>query len=1453
MTRRAGLARSRADNNAVAGAITRAFPLGIPGVRVFGCLAAFALVGSSYALAGSGHSGVVESRPLGNGGFAVTVAAPPIELAPVDGAPGFRRVSAAGWAGRAEAGWPELPQRVLRFAIPSSARPTLSVRVVSESAIPGVVPAPAPIAVYDSEEDTAPDAVESAERRRAVRSTLEYRPDPRAYVSGEGSDLPVAWLGKVGTMRRQRYVEVHVAPFRFDARSGALRVAERIEIEVRFDAGTSVVPGSEEPHFEDLYRSAFVNYAQGRSFRLELASESVVRASSAGEASDGTAYRIRVRQHGPVRLGYATLAATDLATRPMSSWRLRCQGVEVPVEAFDADADDQLDPSDWIQFWGQALDEEGETRLDPATTGSFDLYEARDFSDENVYVLDSGSGARVRMDSRSADPTLTRTPPPDFRDVAIAEVDDLWRPLGGEDPWYWKPSLSAGGSPKSRKDAVALPGLASTTAPIDARVRLRGVSESSTVTPDHRTRITLRNASGGLLAVADDDGTFDGREIYEQPLAWTHPGSGPEASDPVELEIEALAVVGASNQIVLDRIEVGYRRAFVTETDRLEFDWPDGDAEFLVHGFGSSDIAVYEITRRIDAGVVREPVRLLAGQVSGAGPFAVRFRVDDDPAMADGSARRFAVFSSAGASMPSGADFAAIPDPGLRDPAIQADLIVIAHSSLVPSSALDDLLAWRAGQGWSSRVVTIEQLQDEFNDGLAGPDAIRRFLAWVLSAEGWAEPKPSAVVVLGDGSYDYKGGTASGNFVPTQIMFKDEPEIGYYASDNLLAAVIGEDSDPDLMIGRISVRTPAEASAVLGKIRLYEASPAAGPWRAHAVAISDRGKGYDVFEAVEFERINDLSLSFMKRPPHTSRRLRYWTDFGGVQPNVFRNEIKKAVNGTDGVSDGASMVQFVGHGNFDLWSDDVVFCGVSGTGFCPNDDTQDLVNDRRLPWLQVQNCLSGGFHTTAVKSMGESWLKRAGGGAVAVFAPSFLGFRYLGEVAAESTWDSVFGPRKNRVLGIAALGAIHDLCAQGSIEGCQHYVLLGDPTTRLQIPEVDPARAVSATPGNGEVSLTWQPSATSGARYDVWRATAPDGQYAKLTSTSVSGTSYTDGTAVNTRTYYYAVVALDPAGFESRWSNFNSDCAVASPADCVSATPLNPNPPPAPTGLLVVDAESGGRLDVSWDPSPDDDILRYVVRYGTAPGVYDAQRDAGKLTSLVLTGLQNGVMYYLVVEATNTSGRTSLPSAERTGRPTFVQGLKAPAFIGDLRVSKSGSDAVLTWSPVTTDVYGKPETVAYYEVFRGTTVQFVPGPGNRVSPAAWTAVTWTDTGALGPGKPNYYYLVRAVDTEGNAGGLGRSLPDGISDLSVSRAAVVAGNLVLSWSPVTRVVNDATPTVVERYELYGTATPFTMEQLRDGAVPVLASTSGTSLEITPAAESRYYRVVAVDSRGNRSPY
>jgi hypothetical protein len=95
----------------------------------------------------------------------------------------------------------------------------------------------------------------------------------------------------------------------------------------------------------------------------------------------------------------------------------------------------------------------------------------------------------------------------------------------------------------------------------------------------------------------------------------------------------------------------------------------------------------------------------------------------------------------------------------------------------------------------------------------------------------WANPKPAYVLLLGDGTFDYKYKDTSvpdGNFIPTQILFKDDPSFGYYASDSILAAVSGSDMTPDLVVGRISTRTDAETQAVLQKTLNYEQSPRPG-------------------------------------------------------------------------------------------------------------------------------------------------------------------------------------------------------------------------------------------------------------------------------------------------------------------------------------------------------------------------------------------------------------------------------------------------------------------------------------------------------------------------------------------------------------------------------------------------------------------------------------------------
>jgi hypothetical protein len=233
----------------------------------------------------------------------------------------------------------------------------------------------------------------------------------------------------------------------------------------------------------------------------------------------------------------------------------------------------------------------------------------------------------------------------------------------------------------------------------------------------------------------------------------------------------------------------------------------------------------------------------------------------------------------------------------------------------------------------------------------------------------------------------------------------------------------------------------------------------------------------------------------------------------------------------------------------------------------------------------------------------------------------------------------------------------------------------------------------------------------------------------------------------------------------------------------------------------------------------------------------------------VLSNLTNGIPYYVVVRATNTSSLTS-QSAEVSAVPTFIRGLKSPGFIDSLRVNRSGNDLVLTWTPVTTDIYGKPLGGVTYQVFRGTTAGFDPSLGPPLANNLSSA-TFTDPGAALAGT-GYYYLVRARDGQGNVGGLGHQLPNGIDLLTLSKSAT-PGNVLLSWPAVTTDF-DGRPSRIREYRIYARGTPFTRADIRNGTVgPPLMTTTGTQVELTPPAGGQHYSVLVVDERGNLSSF
>jgi hypothetical protein len=69
-----------------------------------------------------------------------------------------------------------------------------------------------------------------------------------------------------------------------------------------------------------------------------------------------------------------------------------------------------------------------------------------------------------------------------------------------------------------------------------------------------------------------------------------------------------------------------------------------------------------------------------------------------------------------------------------------------------------------------------------------------------------------------------------------------------------------------------------------------------------------------------------------------------------------------------------------------------------------------------------------------------------------------------------------------------------------------------------------------------------------------------------------------------------------------------------------------------------VDAAS---LSVAWDPPTDNVTAGYTVFYGTTPGVYTSQVNAGMVTERVIDGLAEGVTYYFAVQAYSSTGAFS--------------------------------------------------------------------------------------------------------------------------------------------------------------------------------------------------------------------
>ena len=249
-----------------------------------------------------------------------------------------------------------------------------------------------------------------------------------------------------------------------------------------------------------------------------------------------------------------------------------------------------------------------------------------------------------------------------------------------------------------------------------------------------------------------------------------------------------------------------------------------------------------------------------------------------------------------------------------------------------------------------------------------------------------------------------------------------------------------------------------------------------------------------------------------------------------------------------------------------------------------------------------------------------------------------------------------------------------------------------------------------AVPNDSKVTLTW--TALSGAAsYNVKRATTSGGPYMTI---SIAGTvttpSYVDLTAVNGAPYFYTVSAVNGSAVES-----------ANSATEASATPSVP--PAAPTGLTPTAGNS--QIGLLWNPSTG--AANYNVKRSTTSGAEVTIVNV-TTTSYTDSPVVNGIPYYYVVSAINSTGSESTNCPEVSATP--VGPPPAPAV---LSAFAAGIGQVgLNWSASL--------LATSYDVYRATSSG---GTYTKISTdGTVTTTSYTDTGATG--STPYFYKVSAV-------------------------------------------------------------------------------------------------------------
>jgi len=920
-------------------------------------------------------------------------------------------------------GAPNLPVLRARVAVPECFRVTPSIRIEGGGRIDVVRPAPEP----------------------TVLDVPDGEPSTSRIVEGEVYDERGVWPQKAATvwgprsLATQRVVEVEFTPCRYDRDTGALIWHGVIELTLSFEGVRSTPsPRRDLDRRERMLRSALLNYDSSRSWRRRWPLERAARPDEYFTSASHWA-RMNVVETGVHRVSYELLQAAGADPSGIDPATFRVfsgGGLPVPESVtaarpdwmdecaihVDDGGDGSFDAGDGVVFhavgadaWADELEiaDPEEPYYENPFTGTAVYWLAWEREGGSSTFDDPPLRAGIDPDAGSPDAVATTTR------ARIHYEQNVFEKQGRGDNWYWF-EMKQEGDQEDRYFHQQPPDvLGDSTATI--RGRVDGNSNTTFVTPDHIVEFYFND-------VLADVGEWNGYQTY----MFETRGLPMDVSDGYNSYLVRVPRDGpdyAEDFVLIDWLELEYWKELVAADGRARFgsSGRTGAIEFRVDGFSGTDVAAYRIDGFFDLSVV------------------------EDVAVSSSENGYVASFVS---SVSDTATYETVQDDGFLVP----DLVVDSFGDLRTVTGDDYLLiayddfytealrlaAFRQtedGGGFSVRTVKLSDVYDEFSWGMIDPTAIRDYLKYTWES---SDPPPTHVVLVGDACSDYRQYIASSVqcFLPTHYSGSS-----YWPNESWF---VGFDADseyyPAMAIGRLSVRSTSELSAMIDKIEAYATEREEGLWHNTAVLVAD-----DQFKGTESEdncceffhttQCEELARDVLPFPIDRNKiyLFEYERDGTGRNKPVARSEFLDAWDA------GAVIVNYTGHGSEIVMAHENVFL---------YDDVYSLENGSKLPIFFAASCRLNKFDQNTVDSMGELFAKLASRGSIASIGSTRDSGATQNSMLNRSFYSHMFGDQQTSTdpeldIGLSFQAAFS---ATSSWTNNTRFMLVGDPGTVIATP-----------------------------------------------------------------------------------------------------------------------------------------------------------------------------------------------------------------------------------------------------------------------------------------------------------------------------------------------------------------------------------------------------------------